>query len=193
MKSSKNRLLIWKNCVFCARGSLWATNRWKLGRVVWGIITICLPHDLHWVSAVCCYPKLSRKLKWTFSGPAEHRWPWVCRCVCVRLCSAEQTLESIRNVRYWGHWLLVYIISFLIASVEVVFCSCVWKCCWLLHIWDTRKFSMLIYLLLLFFFSVFCWENLNKIRNRVELQDFMFAQMPFFSNIIITLFNSLVD
>lgn len=44
-----------------------------------------------------------------------------------------------------------------------------------------------------FFFSVFCWENLNKIRNGVELQDFMFAQMPFFSNIIITLFNSLVD
>lgn len=113
--------------------------------------------------------------------------------VCVCLCSAEQTLESIRHVRYWGHWLLIYIISFLIASVEVVFCSCVWKCCWLLHIWDTRKFSMLIYLLLLFFFSVFCWENLNKIRNGVELQDFMFAQMPFFSNIIITLFNSLVD
>lgn len=49
------------------------------------------------------------------------------------------------------------------------------------------------YLSFVAFFSVFCWENLNKIRNGVELQDFMFAQMPFFSNIIITLFNSLVD
>lgn len=58
-------------------------------------------------------------------------------------------------------------------------------------IFEIQENSACLFIFCCFFFCLLLGEL--KIRNGVELQDFMFAQMPFFSNIIITLFNSLVD